>query len=164
MFSKEWFIYVFGRWLLLSGIAGALLQFLLTDKLGFWTIPAFLLNQLILACVFWYVDKYIFQRHLGKVKDIFKFPRVKGKFTIGNQISKIEQEYQQLANSYNNYVSCDAEQDRKQFDDFKNKFVDLYHSIEMTERVLREYGVDIDKEYSHVIEENKKRGLYGDKE
>jgi len=74
MFSREWFIYVFGRWIFLSGIAGSLVQYLFADRFKIPTIPAFLLNQLLLACIFWYVDKYIFQRHLGKVKQIFKFP------------------------------------------------------------------------------------------
>jgi len=54
---KTWSIYVFGRWIFLSGIAGALLQFLLSDYLRIHTIPAFLLNQFILANVFWFVDK-----------------------------------------------------------------------------------------------------------
>ncbi|MCK4277865.1 MAG: hypothetical protein KAW82_01590 [Desulfurellaceae bacterium] len=47
MFSKEWFVYVFGRWLMLAGIAGSLVQF-------------------ILACIFWFVDKTIFKHHLLK--------------------------------------------------------------------------------------------------
>ena len=66
MFSKEWFIYVFLRWLALAGIAGALLQYLLCDIFGFLTIPAFLLNQFILACGFWFVDKIIFKQYLFK--------------------------------------------------------------------------------------------------
>lgn len=88
MFSKEWFIYVFGRWILLSGIAGAALQVLLRQEFGIPDFPAFLLNQLMLACVFWYVDKYIFQRHFGKVKQLFKFPRVKGQFDTGREFTK----------------------------------------------------------------------------
>jgi hypothetical protein len=60
---KTWLVYVFGRWIFLSGIAGALLQFLLSDYLRIHTIPAFLLNQFILANVFWFVDKAIFKSH-----------------------------------------------------------------------------------------------------
>ena len=66
MFSKEWFVYVFGRWLMLAGIAGSLVQYLFCDILNFPTIPAFLLNQFILACIFWFVDKTIFKHHLLK--------------------------------------------------------------------------------------------------
>lgn len=61
MFSREWVFYVFGRWVIMSGIAGAMVQFLFSDIIGIHTIPAFLLNQFCLACVFWYVDKLIFR-------------------------------------------------------------------------------------------------------
>jgi len=62
---KTWFVYVFGRWIVLSGIAGALLQFVLSDYLKIHTIPAFLLNQFLLANVFWFVDKAIFKSHFN---------------------------------------------------------------------------------------------------
>lgn len=60
---KTWLFYVFGRWIFLSGIAGALLQFLLSDHFKIHTIPAFLLNQFILANIFWFIDKAIFKSH-----------------------------------------------------------------------------------------------------
>lgn len=62
---KSWIIYVFGRWILLSGIAGALMQYLLSDMLKIHTIPAFLLNQFILANVFWFIDKAIFKGYFS---------------------------------------------------------------------------------------------------
>ncbi len=152
MFSREWFIYVFGRWVLLSGIAGALVQFLFSDVLGVHTIPAFLLNQLLLGCVFWYVDKYIFQQHFGRVKAIFKFPRVKGKFDLNYQFNKISEEYHEFAGAFES-----SPQDPKMW---LNQFLDLYHAVEMTERVLREKGIDVDREYYAIIKQNEKRGLY----
>ena len=152
MFSREWFIYVFGRWILLSGIAGALLQVLLRERLGIPDFPAFLLNQLLLACVFWYVDKYIFQRHFGKVKQLFKFPRIKGKFEPRLEFAKITEEYNQLA--------ADFSKDPDHPQVWLNRFLDLYHSVEMMERVLRDSGIDVDREYHRILEENRKRGLY----
>jgi len=153
MFSREWFIYVFGRWILLAGIAGALLQVLLREQLGIPDFPAFLLNQLLLACVFWYVDKYIFQRHFGKVKQLFKFPRIKGKFEPRLEFAKITEEYNQLAVDFSKYP------DHPQI--WLNRFLDLYHSVEMMERVLRDKGIDVDREYHRILGENRKRGLYG---
>jgi hypothetical protein len=152
MFSREWFIYVFGRWILLSGIAGALVQYLLADMLGIHTIPAFLLNQFLLACVFWYVDKYIFQRHFGRVKEIFKFPRIKGKFGLRYQFNKISEEFSEYARDFEK-----SPEDPKVW---LNSFLDLYHSVEMTERVLREMGENVDQEYYSIIKENERRGLY----
>ncbi|MCX6004695.1 MAG: hypothetical protein NT082_03385 [Chloroflexi bacterium] len=152
MFSREWFIYVFGRWILLSGIAGATLQVLLRGQLGIPDFPAFLLNQLILACVFWYVDKYIFQRHFGKVKQLFKFPRIKGEFNPKIEFNKITEEYSQLA------VDFQKNPDDPQV--WLHRFLDLYHSVEMMERVLREKGIHVDREYYRIMEENRKRGLY----
>jgi hypothetical protein len=153
MFSREWFVYVFGRWILLSGIAGAALQVLLRSEIGIPDFPAFLLNQLLLACVFWYVDKYIFQRHFGKVKQLFRFPRVKGEFDTQREFSKIAEEYTQLA--------ADYQQDPDKPQAWLNRFLDLYHSMEMMERVLCDKGVDVDREYKRIVDENKKRGLYG---
>jgi hypothetical protein len=152
MFSREWFIYVFGRWILLSGIAGAALQVLLRQEFGIPDFPAFLLNQLMLACVFWYVDKYIFQRHFGKVKDLFKFPRVKGQFDTKREFTKIAEEYDQFATDFQ------KEPDNPQV--WLNRYLDLYHSVEMMERVLRDKGIDVDREYHRIVEENRKRGLY----
>ena len=152
MFSREWFIYVFGRWILLSGIAGALVQYLFADKLGIHTIPAFLLNQFLLACVFWYVDKYIFQRHFGRVKDIFKFPRIRGSFDLRQQFDKISEEFSEYA--------IDFERAPENPGVWLNRFLDLSHAVEMTERILREKGVNIDREYYSIIKENEKRGLY----
>jgi hypothetical protein len=152
MFSREWFVYVFGRWILLSGIAGALLQVLLRQEFGIPDFPAFLLNQLMLACVFWYVDKYIFQRHFGKVKQLFKFPRVKGTFDTHLEFCKIAEEYSQLAQDY--------QKNPEQPQAWLNRYLDLCHSVEMMERVLRDKGIDVDKEYHRIVEDNKKRGLY----
>jgi len=152
MFSREWFIYVFGRWILLSGIAGALVQYLFADKLGIHTIPAFLLNQFLLSCVFWYVDKYIFQRHFGRVKDIFKFPRIRGSFDLRQQFDKISEEFSEYA--------IDFERAPENPGVWLNRFLDLSHAVEMTERILREKGVNIDREYYSIIKENEKRGLY----
>ena len=152
MFSREWFIYVFGRWIVLSGIAGACLQVLLRGQLGIPDFPAFLLNQLLLACVFWYVDKYIFQRHLGKVKDLFKFPRIKGQFDTKHEFAKIREEYDQFSQDFS------RDPDNPQV--WLHRFLDLYHSIDMMERVLRDRGIDVDKEYHKILEDNRKRGLY----
>lgn len=152
MFSREWFIYVFGRWILLSGIAGALVQYLFADKLGIHTIPAFLLNQFLLACVFWYVDRYIFQRHFGRVKEIFKFPRIKGSYDLRHQFDKISEEFTEYAS--------DFERAPENPQVWLNRFLDLYHAIEMTERVLREKGVNVDQEYYSIIKENERKGLY----
>lgn len=152
MFSREWFIYVFGRWILLSGIAGATLQVLLRSQLGIPDFPAFLINQLILACIFWYVDKYIFQRHLGKVKQLFKFPRIKGQFNTKREFDKISEEYTQF--------SCDFHQDPENSQIWLHRFLDLYHAVEMMERVLRDKGIDVDREYHRIVEENRRRGLY----
>jgi hypothetical protein len=30
----------------------------------------------------------------------------------------------------------------------------------MMERVLRDRGIDVDKEYNRIVEDNRKRGLY----
>ncbi len=152
MFSKEWFIYVFGRWIILSGIAGACLQVLLRGQLGIPDFPAFLLNQLLLACVFWYVDKYIFQRHLVKVKELFKFPRIKGQFDTRREFAKISEEYAQFSRDFNN--------DPDNPPAWLHRFLDLYHSIDMMERVLRDKGIDVDKEYHKILEDNRRRGLY----
>lgn len=152
MFSREWFIYVFGRWILLSGIAGAALQVLLRGQIGIPDFPAFLLNQLILACIFWYVDKYIFQRHFSKVKEIFKFPRVKGQFDTKHEFAKISEEYNQFAEDFNK--SPDNPQS------WLHRYLDLSHSVEMMERVLRDKGIDVDRESHRIMEENRKRGLY----
>ena len=153
MFSKEWFIYVFGRWILLAGIAGALVQYLFADELGIHTIPAFLLNQFLLACVFWYVDKYIFRRHFGKVRTIFRFPRIKGKFDLRHQFNKMSEEFSQCASAF--------EESPEDYQAWLNQFLDLLHTVEMTERVLREKGIDVDKEYYSIIKRNEMRKLYG---
>jgi len=152
MFSREWFIYVFGRWILLSGIAGAILQVILREKLDIPDFWAFLLNQFLLASVFWYVDKFIFRRHLGKVKELFRFPRIKGQFDPTVEFDKITEEYNQMAEDF-----------KKDSDDprvWLHRFLDLSHSVEMMERVLRDRGIDVDKEYDRIVEENRKRGLY----
>ena len=153
MFSKEWFIYVFGRWILLAGIAGALIQYLFADKLGIHTIPAFLLNQFLLACIFWYVDKYIFQRHFSRLKEVFKFPRIKGSFDLQLQFEKISQEFSDYASNF--------QKSPEKPKDWLNQFLDLAHAIEMTERILREKGINVDAEYYSIIKENKRKGLYG---
>jgi hypothetical protein len=152
MFSKEWFIYVFGRWILLSGIAGATLQVILRQQMGIPDFPAFLLNQLLLACVFWYIDKYIFQRHFGKVKELFRFPRIKGQFNTSREFDKISEEYTQLAEDFR------KEPDNPQA--WLHRFLDLYHSVEMMERVLRDKGINVDRELHRIMEENRRRGLY----
>jgi len=153
MFSKEWLIYVFGRWVLFSGIAGALIQYLFADKLGIHTIPAFLLNQFLLACVFWYVDKYIFRRHFGKVRTIFRFPCIKGEFDLRHQFNKMSEEFSQYASAF--------EESPEDYQAWLNQFLDLFHAIEMTERVLRKKGIDIDREYYSIIKRNEEKNLYG---
>jgi hypothetical protein len=152
MFSREWFVYVFGRWILLSGIAGAILQVILVDKFNIPTFPAFLLNQLLLASVFWYVDKYIFQRHFGAVKEMFKFPRVRGEFTPAHQFNKITEEYTEFAEAYKKAP--------ENYDKWLHEFLDLSHAVEMTERVLKEKGVDVSGEFYRIVQQNKARGLY----
>lgn len=152
MFSREWFVYVFGRWILLSGIAGAIMQVIIADKFGVPTFPAFLLNQLILASVFWYVDKYIFQRHFGAVKQIFKFPRVRGEFTRAHQFNKIAEEFSEFAAAYN--------KDPGDHSKWLHEFLDLSHAVEMTERVLREKGADVNAEFYKIVQQNKAKGLY----
>lgn len=152
MFSKEWFIYVFGRWILLSGLAGAALQVLLRQVWGIPDFPAFLLNQLLLACVFWYVDKYIFGRHFGKLKQLFRFPRISGQFDTRREFDKITEEYNQLSDDFR------KEPDNPQ--SWLHRFLDLYHSVEMMERVLRDKGVDVDRELYRIMDDNRRRGLY----
>jgi len=151
MFSKAWLTYVFGRWLLLSGIAGSLVTWALADKAGLNTIVAFLIQQFILACVFWYVDKWIFNRHFNAVKDVFKFPRVRGKYDVATELDKVREEYEQF------HKKAEGDNDPTHW---LNEFLDLAHAVEMTERVIREQGIDVDKEYSRIIRENKTRGLY----
>jgi hypothetical protein len=106
----------------------------------------------MLACVFWYVDKYIFQRHFGKVKQIFRFPRIKGQFDTRREFDKITEEYTQLA--------ADFHKDPDVPQVWLHRFLDLYHSVEMMERVLRDKGINIDRELHRIMEENRKRGLY----
>ena len=152
MFSKEWFLYVFGRWILLSGIAGALVQYLFSDIWGIATIPAFLLNQFCLACVFWYVDKYIFKSHLKNIADFFRFPRIKGDFDCEREFAKIQEEFNDFKNSF-----TPAPQN---VNNWLNEFWDLMHACEMMERILREKGYPIDEERKRIINENFARGLY----
>ncbi|KTB47508.1 hypothetical protein [Dehalogenimonas alkenigignens] len=152
MFSREWFVYVFGRWILLSGIAGAIMQVIIADKFGVPTFPAFLLNQLILASVFWYVDKYIFQRHFGAVKEVFKFPRVRGQFTPEHQFNKIAEEYAEFAAAYKKNPADHGK--------WLHEFLDLSHAVEMTERVLKENGADVNAEFYKIVQQNKAKGLY----
>lgn len=80
---KTWLFYVFGRWILLSGIAGALLQFLLSDYFRIHTIPAFLLNQFILANVFWFIDKAIFKSHF-KIPSFYPLWEIKKDVTCAD--------------------------------------------------------------------------------
>ena len=155
MFSKEWFLYVFGRWIFLSGIAGALVQYLYSDIWGIPTIPAFLFNQFCLACIFWYVDKYIFKSHLKNIAEFFRFPRVRGKFNCEHEFAKIEEEFQDLKNNFKPGF--------QNIDSWVNEFWDLMHACEMMERILREQGYPLDKERERIIRENLARGLYKDK-
>jgi methionine synthase I (cobalamin-dependent) len=153
VFSKEWFFYVFGRWLVMSGIAGALVQFVLADRLGIHTIPAFLLNQFLLACVFWYVDKLIFKRHFKEtISRFFRFPRIRTAYNVREQFDKLDQEYDQLS------VKIRGNEDRPR--EWLNEFIDLEHSVEMMERLLREKRIDVDGEYERVRKENIKKGIY----
>jgi methionine synthase I (cobalamin-dependent) len=153
MFSREWFFYVFGRWVVISGIAGAIVQYLFSDMLKIPTIPAFLINQFCLACVFWYVDKLIFKRHFKKgLLDFFRFPRIKTAYGMREQLDKVDQEFSGLkAKIMGNEERPEA---------WLNEFVDFEHSVEMLERLLRERHIDVDKEYERVRVENLKRGYY----
>jgi hypothetical protein len=152
MFSKEWFTYVFGRWILLSGIAGAMVQYVLADRLTIPTIPAFLLNQLLLASVFWYVDKYIFRRHFSKVRELFRFPRIKGKFDIAYEMNKVDEEHSDLVQAY---AQAGGKPEK-----WLNEFLDLTYAVEMTERVLTESGVNVDHERYRIVKNNEAKGLY----
>jgi methionine synthase I (cobalamin-dependent) len=153
MFSREWFFYVFGRWVVISGIAGAIVQYLFSDMLKIPTIPAFLINQFCLACVFWYVDKLIFKRHLSKgLSDFFHFPRIKTAYGMREQFDKVNQEFAGLTEK----ISGNEENPEL----WLNEFVDFEHSVEMLERLLRERNIDVDGEYEKVRVENLKKGYY----
>ncbi len=153
MFSREWFFYVFGRWVVISGIAGALVQYLFSDMLGIKTIPAFLLNQFCLACVFWYVDKLIFKRHFEKgLSDFFRFPRIKTAYGLTEQFDKVNQEFSGLREK----IAGNEEKPEV----WLNEFVDFEHSVEMMERLLREKNIDVDREYDKVKSENLEKGYY----
>ena len=153
MFSREWFFYVFGRWVVISGIAGAIVQYFFSDLLGIHTIPAFLLNQFCLACVFWYVDKLIFKRHFKKgLLDFFRFPRIKTAYGLTEQFDKVNQEFSGLRTK----IAGNEEQPEK----WLNEFVDFEHSVEMMERLLRERNIDVDREYEKVRIENLQKGYY----
>jgi methionine synthase I (cobalamin-dependent) len=153
MFSREWFFYVFGRWVVISGIAGAIVQYFFSDLWGIPTIPAFLLNQFCLACVFWYVDKLIFKRHFKKgLLDFFRFPRIKTAYGLTEQLDKVNQEFSGLRTK----IAGNEEQPEK----WLNEFVDFEHSVEMLERLLRERNIDVDREYEKVRKENLERGYY----
>lgn len=157
MFSREWVFYVFGRWVIMSGIAGAMVQFLFSDIIGIHTIPAFLLNQFCLACVFWYVDKLIFKRHFKEtLSNFFRFPRIKTAYGFTEQFDKIKQEF----NDFKTKMA--GSEDKPGI--WLNEFVDFEHSVEMMERLLRERKIDVDKEYENVRDENLERGYYFDKE
>lgn len=153
MFSKEWFFYVFGRWLIVSGITGASIQFLFVDIAGMHTIPAFLLNQFCLACVFWYVDKLIFKRHFSEMlSNFFRFPRIKTRNNFEQQFGKISQEFNDLKEK----ISGNENKPKL----WLNEFVDLEHSVEMMERILKENKIDVDSEYEKIRNENIKMGYY----
>lgn len=153
MFSREWFFYVFGRWVVISGIAGAIVQYLFSDMLKIHTIPAFLLNQFCLACVFWYVDKLIFKRHLSKgLSEFFRFPRIKTAYGLTEQLDKVNQEFSGLR------AKIKGNEERPEA--WLNEFVDFEHSVEMLERLLRERHIDVDREYEQVRIENLKKGYY----
>ncbi len=153
MFSREWFFYVFGRWVVISGIAGAIVQYFFSDLLGIHTIPAFLLNQFCLACVFWYVDKLIFKRHFKKgLLDFFRFPRIKTAYGLTEQFDKVNQEFLGLR------AKIKGNEERPE--QWLNEFVDFEHSVEMMERLLRERNIDVDREYEKVRIENLQRGYY----
>jgi methionine synthase I (cobalamin-dependent) len=153
MFSREWFFYVFGRWIVISGIAGAIVQYLFSDMAGIPTIPAFLLNQFCLACVFWYVDKLIFKRHFEKgISEFFRFPRIKTAYGMREQFDKVNQEFSGLQ------ARIAGNEEKPEL--WLNEFVDFEHSVEMLERLLRERNIDVDKEYEKVKTENLERGYY----
>jgi hypothetical protein len=86
------------------------------------------------------------------VKEIFKFPRIKGTFDINDQFSKISQEFSEYAEDY--------EKTPNNPHAWLNRFLDLAHAVEMTERVLRDKGINVDAEYYSIIKENQRRGLY----
>jgi len=153
MFSKEWFVYVFGRWVVVSGIAGAVVQYLFSDLLRIHTIPAFLLNQLCLACVFWYVDKLIFKRHFkDNLLDFFRFPRIRHAFGLKEQCAMLSREF----SDFRSKASGNEEKPEL----WLNEFVDLVHAVEMTEMLLREQKIDVDAEFERVRAENTQKGLY----
>jgi len=153
MFSKEWFIYVFGRWVVVSGIAGAIVQYFFADMLHIHTIPAFLLNQFCLACVFWYVDRLIFKRHFKEnLLEFFRFPRIRHAFSLKDQCTMLTREF----SDFRNAVSGNEENPQQ----WLHAFVDLVHAVEMTELLLREHSINIDAEIERVREENRKKGLY----
>ncbi len=153
MFSREWFFYVFGRWVVISGIAGAIVQYFFSDLWGIPTIPAFLLNQFCLACVFWYVDKLIFKRHFKKgLLDFFRFPRIKTAYGMREQFDKVNQEFSGLREK----IAGNEEKPEM----WLNEFVDFEHSVEMMERLMRERNIDVDREYEKVKSENLERGYY----
>jgi methionine synthase I (cobalamin-dependent) len=153
MFSREWFFYVFGRWVVISGIAGAIVQYFFSDLLGIHTIPAFLLNQFCLACVFWYVDKLIFKRHFERgLSEFFRFPRIKTAYGLTEQFDKVSQEFTGLRTK----MAGNEEKPEA----WLNEFVDFEHSVEMMERLLRERNIDVDREYERVRVENLQKGYY----
>lgn len=153
MFSREWFFYVFGRWVIMSGIAGAIVQFLFSDIIGIHTIPAFLMNQFCLACIFWYVDKLIFKRHFKEtLSSFFRFPRIKTAYGLTEQFDKTNQEF----NEFKTKIA--GNEDKPEV--WLNEFVDLEHSLEMMERILRERKIDVDAEYERVRNENLRKGYY----
>lgn len=154
MFSREWFVYVFGRWVVVSGIAGAIVQYLFSDLLHIHTIPAFLLNQFCLACVFWYVDKLIFKRHFKEnLREFFRFPRIRHAFTLKDQCAMLNREF----SDFRTAVSGNEEHPER----WIHAFVDLVHAVEMTEVVLREHNINIDAAIEQVRKENQEKGLYG---
>jgi hypothetical protein len=83
---------------------------------------------------------------------MFKFPRVKGEFTPAHQFNKITEEYNEFAAAYK------AAPD--DYNKWLHEFLDMSHAVEMTERVLREKGVDVGGEYYRIVQQNKARGLY----
>ncbi len=154
MFSKEWFFYVFGRWILISGFAGAMVQYFFADLLRIHTIPAFLLNQFCLACVFWYVDKLIFRRHFQEnLSSFFHFPRVQVAYGVKEQFAMMSREFDDLKERISEH-----EDDPESWLD---EFVDLVHAVEMMERILREKKFDVDGEYERVRIKNMEKGYYG---
>ena len=153
MFSREWFLYVFGRWLLLSGISGALVQYLFADIFHIKTIPAFLLNQFILACVFWYVDKLIFRGHFKRnIAQFFRFPRIQVPYNFEEQKEKIFEEF------YDFKIKIDGNENNPKI--WLNEYIDLLHSIENMEYILREKKYPIDEEYDRILKKNTEEGYY----